>query len=48
MIQNFEKQIGDEDYDYRYLRNNSLIQKIQLNHISMVKKKLSINKFYHL
>ena len=24
MIQNFEKQIGDEDYDYRYLRNNCI------------------------
>ena len=24
MIQNFEKQIGDEDYDYHYLRNNCI------------------------
>ena len=27
MIQNFEKQIGDEDYDYRYLRNNCINSK---------------------
>ena len=27
MIQNFEMQIGDEDYDYRYLRNNCINSK---------------------
>ena len=24
IIQNFEKQNGDKDYDYRYLRNNCI------------------------